>query len=160
MSRLILFGTLVFTLIFSSCKEPVRLDKSKLDTAYFVGKYQTNYMREKETITLKEDGFYDYQLDGKLQDTVIKNVGKWNFEKEKYLYVYLNDYPNVRLDKVFEEDYHGHTVNISLDVINGYGEESGDLEMLVIDGRGGEGYYTFVKQDKSKNKDYLLKTEK
>jgi len=160
MSRLILFWTFVSILIFSSCKEPVSLDKTKLDTAYFEGEYQTNYMGVKEIITLKEDGFYDYQLDGKRQDTIIKNVGTWEVMNYKRVSLYLNDYPNIRVDKVFEEDYEGSVVDVSLRVNTHNEDYLGDLETLVIDEIGGEGYYTFVKQDKSKNKNYLLKPKK
>ena len=62
MSRLILFGILVFAfcMIFSSCKNSIKLDVNKLDTAYFTGEYKTNYLGKIEKIFLKENGLYDY----------------------------------------------------------------------------------------------------
>jgi hypothetical protein len=143
MIKLITYNFLFFVLMFSSCKEPIKLDKTKLDAVYFVGKYQTNYMWEIEKITLKEDGFYDY-VHGKENDTVIENAGKWNFGNGKYPSIFLSDYPNIRKDKVFEDEEDGNKVNFSLDVNTYYDSSLGDLEMLVIDGIGGEGFYTFI----------------
>jgi hypothetical protein len=72
----VLFWVLVInTLIFSSCKESVRLDRNKLDSSYFEGEYKTNYLGIIERITLKSNGFYDYSNN----DTLILDVGKWFF---------------------------------------------------------------------------------
>lgn len=154
MNRLVLVGILVSTLMFSSCKEPVKLDKTKLNIFYFIGEYKTSYLGIVEMITLKTDGFYDYSHDN---DTIIVNAGKWSFESNKDCYVSLAAYPNIRSKKIFTDE--GDRVNLSLNVNTHIEENLGDLETLVIGDRGGELYYTFVKQDKSRNKDYLLKTE-
>jgi hypothetical protein len=138
--------------MFSSCKEAVKLDKTKLNITYFIGEYKTNYLGIVEKITLKADGFYDYAYDN---DTIILNAGKWSFESNKGCYVSLATYPNVRSKKIFTDD--GDRVNLSLDVNTHIEENLGDLETLVIDDRGGELSYTFIKQDKSKNKDYISK---
>jgi hypothetical protein len=156
MNRLILFGISFFVtvLMFSSCKDPVKLDTTKLDRTFFIGEYQTNYLGKVEKIFLKEDGLYDYAY-GKNNDTTIQNAGKWSFESSKYCYVSLTDYPNIRSVKIFPDD--GDRVNLSLDVNTHIEENLGDLEMLVIDERGGELNYTFIKQDKSKNENYIKK---
>jgi hypothetical protein len=104
---------------------------------------------------LKADGFYDYTQEN---DTLIVNAGKWSFESNKDCYVSLASYPNLRSKKIFSDE--GDRVNLSLDVNTHIEENLGDLETLVIDDRGGELSYTFVKLDKSRNKDYLLKTGK
>ncbi len=158
MSRLILFGIIVFAfcMIFSSCKNSVKLDASKLDTAYFTGKYKTNYLGKIEKIFLKGNGWYDY-LNEENSDTIIMNAGKWNFESGKTCSILLADYPNIRSEKVFLDG--GDKVNLSLNVNTHIEENLGDLETLVIDERGGELSYIFAKQDKIRNKDYLLKVE-
>ncbi len=155
MSRLILI-IMCIVLMFSSCKAPVKLDKEKLDTAYFIGKYQADYLGVIEVINLKSNGTYDYVLKSKTQDTVIKNTGNWELVKSvKYSpSIYFESYPNIRSSKVFSEE--GNRVSMTLNVKMG-GSYMGDLETLVIDERGGELYYTFIKQDKSKNKNYIEK---
>ncbi len=159
MNRLILLGILVFAfcMIFSSCKNSIKLDANKLDTAYFTGEYQTNYLGKVEKIFLKEDGLYDY-LNEEKSDTIIKNAGKWSFESGKTCYVLLADYPNIRSKKVFHDN--GDRINLSLNINTHIEENLGDLETLVIDESGGELSYIFAKQDKSRNKDYLLKAER
>ena len=151
MSRLILFGIIVFAfcIIFSSCKNSVKLDASKLNTVYFTGEYKTNYLGKIEKIFLKGNGWYDY-LNEENSDTIIMNAGKWNFESGKTCSILLADYPNIRSEKVFPDG--GDRVNLSLNV-------NTHLETLVIDERGGELSYIFAKQDKIRNKDYLLKVE-
>ena len=150
---------LIVIIMFSSCKETVKLDKQKLDTAYFVGKYQTDYLGIIETLNLKIDGTYDYELRGKNQDTVVKDIGSWKLIKsEKYdPSIYFENYPNIRTNKVYGDE--GDRTNPSFNV-QMEGSYMGDLEAYVLDKEAGEGYYTFVKQDKSRNKDYLLKAEK
>jgi hypothetical protein len=156
MNRLFLFWIFVITsLMFLSCKEAVKLDKTKLNSTYFVGEYKTNYLGITEKVTLKANGFYDYIHDN---DTVIVDAGKWIFENGKFCYVSLSTFPNIRSKKIFTDE--GDRVNLSFDVNTHLEKNLGDLEKLVIDDRGGELYYTFVKMDKSRNKDYLLKTEK
>jgi hypothetical protein len=161
MKYLIIPVLLLACYFFKSCKEPIRLDETKLDNFYFLGEYETNYMGEKEILVLKKGGYYDYQLIGKKQDTTIKNIENWELIKsEKYSPTLLiKNYPNIRLDRVFEEDYHEERVSVSFNVNNSYEGNLGDLETLVIDGIGGEGNYVFKKKDKLKNKDYILKSE-
>lgn len=150
---------LIVIISFSSCKEAVKLDKQKLDTAYCVGKYQTDYLGTIEILNLKIDGTYDYELKSKNTDTIIKNIGSWKLIKsEKYNpLIYFENYPNIRTNKVYSDE--GDRTNPSFNVQMG-GAYMGDLEAYVIDKDAGEGYYTFIKQDKNRNKDYLLKTEK
>lgn len=151
--------TLITAVMLSSCKEITKLDKQKLDTAYFVGKYQTDYLGIIETLSLKIDGTYDYELKSKTQDTIVKNISSWKLIKsEKYSpSIYFESYPNIRSNKVYGDE--GDRTNPSFNVKMG-GSYMGDLEAYVLDKDAGEGYYTFVKIDKSRNKDYLLKTEK
>ena len=156
MNRLIV---IFIVLIFLSCKAPVKLDKEKLDIAYFIGKYQTDYLGVIEVINLKGNGTYDYKLKSKAQDTVIKNTGNWELVKSvKYNpSIYFEHYPNIRSNKVFSEE--GNRVSMTLDVKMG-GSYMGDLETMVIDKRGGELYYNFIKLDKSNNNDYLIQPKK
>ncbi len=151
MKIIVLCSLSLMALFFSSCKESVKLDESKLDTTYFVGKYQTDYRNEIETIILKENGMYDYSH-GKNNDTVIKDAGEWGFQKEMR-YFYLNDFPNIRERKVYEEEKEKvFDMMLSIDNVS----DLGDLYTKNHE----ESRYTFVKLDKSKNKRYLLKTEK
>jgi hypothetical protein len=151
MKTIVICRLSLMALFLSSCKESVKLDESKLDTTYFIGEYRTNYREELETITLKENGWYDY-AHGKNNDTIIKYAGKWNFNKE-YLYVYINDFPNIRERKVYEEEK-GKVFDMMLSIENV--SDLGDLYTKNHE----ESRCTFVKLDKSKNKRYLLKTEK
>jgi hypothetical protein len=149
---------LIVIIMISSCKETVKLDKQKLDKAYFVGEYQTDYLGIIETLNLKIDGTYDYELRSENQDTVLKGIGSWKLIKtEKYNpLIYFENYPNIRTNKVYGDE--GDRTNPSFNLQMG-GSYMGDLEAYVLDKDAGEGYYTFVKQDKSRNKDYLLKTK-
>jgi hypothetical protein len=137
--------------MFSACKESVKLDKTKLNTTYFTGEYKTNYLGIEETIILKVDGFYDYRQEN---GNLIENAGKWNFESAKDCYVSLSTYPNIRSKKIYPDE--GDKVSISFNVNTHIEQSLGDLETMVIDDRGGELSYSFVKQDKSRNKDYIL----
>ena len=136
-------------LFFSSCKQSPILDHSKLDTAFFVGEYQTDYRNEIEKITLKENGWYDY-AHGKDNDTIIKDAGKWSFNKEAF-YFYINDFPNIRKKEVYEEEK-GKIFDMMMSIDGSF---SGLGDLYTIDHE--ESRYTFVKLDKSKNKNYLTK---
>jgi hypothetical protein len=139
----------IAVLLFSNCNPSPTLDYSKLDTAFFVGVYQTDYRNEIETITLKENGKYDY-AHGKNNDTIIKDAGEWGFNKEQQ-YFYVNDFPNIRERKVYEEK----TEKV-FDIMMSIDESSSDLgNLYTIDHE--ESRYTFVKLDKSKNRKYLKK---
>jgi hypothetical protein len=148
MKTILLCSFSLMALTFSSCKESVKLDESKLDATYFEGEYQTDYRDEIETITLKENGWYDY-AHGKNNDTIIKFAGKWSFNKE-YSYVYINDFPNIRKNKVYEEEK-GKVFDMMLSIDNV--SDLGDLYTKNHE----ESRYTFVKLDKSKNRKYLKK---
>lgn len=148
MKKILFCGISLMVLSLSSCKESVKLNESTLDTVYFVGEYQTDYRNEIEKITLKENGWYDY-AHGKNNDTIIKDAGKWSFNKERP-YVYINDFPNIRKNEVYEEEK-GKVFDMMLSIDN-----VSDLGDLYTEDHE-ESRYTFVKIDKSKNKDYLLK---
>ena len=144
-----LYGLCLMGLIITSCNKSPTLDYSKLDTAFFVGKYQTDYKNEIETITLKANGTYDY-AHGKDNDTIIKDAGEWSFNKEAR-YFYINEFPNIRERKVYEEEKEK-----VFDIMMGIDESSSDLgDLYTIDHE--ESRYTFVKLDKNKNKNYLTK---
>ncbi len=149
----------ILIIMFSSCIGSVELDSQKLDNAYFIGKYHTDYLGNMETLNLKIDGTYDYELRSKNIDTIIKDIGSWKlFKSEKYdPSIYFENYPNIRTNKVYGDE--GDRTNPSFNVRMG-GSYMGDLEAYVIDNDAGEGYYTFIKLDKRRNKDYLLKTKK
>lgn len=149
MKSIVLFGFSLMAFIMSSCKQSPTLDYSKLDNNFFVGKYQTDYRNEIETIILKESGKYDY-AHGKDNDTIIKDAGEWSFNKDAQ-YFYLNSFPNFRKNKVYEEET-GMAFDIMMR-INTSSDGLGDL--YTIDHE--ESRYTFVKLDKSKNKKYLKK---
>ena len=156
MDRSVIFWILVSTSIVSSCRDSVKLDTTKLNSTYFQGEYKTNFLGIEEKIILKADGFYDYSQGKAIK---IANAGKWGFESKKNCYILLTTFPNIRSKKIFNND--DKSVNLTLDVNTHIEENFGDLEILVIDsGGGGELYYTFIKQDKKRNKDYLLKTVK
>jgi hypothetical protein len=77
------------------------------------------------------------------------------FFNNKYCLVSIDDYPNIRSKSKFSGNR--EKINFAFDVNLHIEEDLGDLNVIV---EGGESNYTFVKQDKSKNKDYLIKTEK
>ena len=139
----------IAVLLFSNCNPAPTLDYLKLDTAFFVGEYQTDYRNEIEKISLKENGWYDY-AHGKDNDTIIKNAGEWSFNKERQ-YFYIEKFPNIRKNKVYEEEQ-GKVFDMMM-TINTSTSDLGDLYSLDPE----EGRYTFVKLDKSKNKNYLTK---
>jgi hypothetical protein len=148
MKKIALCGLSLMALSFSYCNQSPILDRSKLNTAYFVGVYQTDYRNEIETITLKENGWYDY-AHGKDYDTIIKDAGKWEFDKEGQ-FVYIDDFPNIRKNEVYENK--GKIFNMQMRIDGSF---SGLGDIYTLDPE--EGWYTFVKLDKSKNKDYILK---
>jgi hypothetical protein len=142
----------MFMLLIAACKDTVKLDKTKLNNSYFYGEYQADYRGEIEKITIKENGYYDYAY-GKNNDTLIKDVGKWSFDSTKHQYVYLNDYPNIRKNKLFLNE--GKAVNMMMDINTHIEENLGNLSTVVIGED--EGEFIFIKLDKNKNKDYILK---
>lgn len=151
MARFNFFFFLFFDFFFPGCKESVTLDKTKLNTIYFIGKYRTIFFGKQELIFLKQNGFYDYSLEN---CNLICNAGKWNFECANECYVSLSNYPNIRSKKIFSDE--GDKVNISFNVNTHIEDRLGDLETMVIDDSGGELTYTLVKEDKVKNNDYVL----
>lgn len=149
MKKTVLYNLSFGLMLLVSCSQSPILDRAKLDTAFFIGVYQTDYRNEIETITLKENGYYDY-AHGKKNDTIIKNAGKWNLDKEGQ-FVYIDDFPNIRKNEVYEDEK-GKVFNMIMR-IDGSTAGLGDLYALDPE----ESWYTFVKQDKSKNKDYMTK---
>jgi hypothetical protein len=149
----------ILIIMFSSCNGSVELDNQKLDKAYFIGKYHTDYLGIEEILNLKIDGTYDYELRINNHDTIIKDISSWKLIKsEKYdPLIYFENYPNIRTNKVYSDE--GDRTNPSFNVLMG-GSYMGNLEAYVIDNEAGEGYYTFIKYDKFKNIDYLFKTKK
>ena len=148
MKKILFCGIVLMSLVLGSCSHSPALDTSKLDTAYFVGVYQTNYRNEIEKIILKDSSYYDYAY-GKNNDTIIKDAGKWRYNKEQ-AYIYLKGFPSIRKKEVYEEEK-GKVFDIMLniDIISGLGD------LYAIDHE--ENRYTFVKLDKSKNNNYILK---
>jgi hypothetical protein len=128
------------------------VDTSKITSKYFIGDYQTDYRKETEKITLKENGFYDYTYSNGY-DTTINNAGKWeyHFYNKAHLSIELSDFPLTRKNPVFEES--NPKIDISLDV-NTSPANLGNLFTVVGEN---EDNYTFVKLDKSSNKDYIIK---
>jgi len=128
-----------------------KVDTAKLNAAYFIGEYQTNYRNETEKIILNENGYYDYVY-GKNNDTIIKAVGKWTFTNysTSHLSIELTNFPLLRKNRLFESKT--KSINIDFDV-NTSVSFLGDLYDIVGED---EDYYTFEKLDKSKNKDYIL----
>jgi hypothetical protein len=151
MKAIVVCGFSLMVLIMCTCKKSPTLDFSKLDTTYFVGEYESEYRNEVEKINLKENGKYDY-VHGKNNDTIIKDAGVWEFNKEGE-FLYIEDFPNVRKNKVYEEKKEMvFDMQLGIDNVSDLGN------LYTIDHE--ESRYTFVKLDKSRNKDYLLKTEK
>lgn len=148
MNKLIALG---FFMLLVSCKEPVRLDESKLNIEYFIGEYYAEYKGEIEKIILKESGYYDYAY-GKNNDVLIKSAGKWSFETKNGQYVYLRNFPNIREVKLFVGE--GETVDRMMNVVSHSEKELGNLYDIVGDD---EDFFTFVKLNKAKNKNYLIK---
>lgn len=130
--------------LISSCKENSEIDVSKLDSDYFVGAYKTNYRDESEEIILKLNGKYDYiHFD---DSVIVRDAGSWRINKD-YLYVYLSDFPNLRSRKVYNDKGQRFDIMLNIDVVN----DLGDLFTQNYE----EGYYTFVKLDKTKNYKYI-----
>lgn len=87
--------------MFNRCRPSERLDLSKVDSTYFIGSYTCNFEKKIERIVLKADGTYDYYW--KPDNIVIKNAGKWSFDKIKgtnyvpyYYYITFTNFPNYR----------------------------------------------------------------
>ncbi|PGH40577.1 MAG: hypothetical protein CRN43_02205 [Candidatus Nephrothrix sp. EaCA] len=158
---LVLFCKLLYfilVLIFIFFVESDTVDTAKLNASYFIGEYQTDYKNEIEKITLKENGYYDY-AHGKDNDTIVENAGKWDFDNfsETRQLIELTGFPlirkNVDYERVVKDT--AKSINKSLFVNNSVGY-LGDLFSIDAD----ENHYTFVKLDKSKNKDYIIKRQK
>jgi outer membrane lipoprotein-sorting protein len=135
-----------------ACGGSSKVDTEKLDSAYFIGEYQTDYKNEIEKITLKENGYYTY-AHGKNNDTIIIDAGKWFFNKYSATHqsIELTQFPLIRKNVAYEDT--AKNINLNLDV-NTSVSYLGDLYDIV-----GiyEDHYTFVKLDKSQNKDYIKK---
>lgn len=146
-----LYFLLCFTIIACGCTSN-EVDTKKLNTNYFVGKYQTNYRNEIEKINLKENGYYDYAY-GNNNDTFIRNAGKWIFHNYSPTYqsIEITDFPLLRKNKIYETN--NAKINLTLDV-NTSVSYLGDLYDIIGED---EDLYLFVKLDKTINKNYLKK---
>jgi hypothetical protein len=142
-----------------ACKETATLDKNRLDVLYFVGEYKTDYLGIQEILQLKIDGKYNYRLVSNSKDTIINDIGSWKLLKtESYdPSIYFENFPNIRLNKV--QDDAGNRTSISFN-LKMRGSTMGDLEAYALDRNAGEGYYTFIKLDRSKNREYIVKSKK
>jgi hypothetical protein len=143
----------LFFLILIACGSTTsQVDTTKLNTAYFVGEYQTDYRNEIEKITLKKNGYYDYAY-GRNNDTVIIDIGKWSYinYSSTHQSIEIANFPLIRKNRIYDDN--NKTINLKLDV-NTSVSYLGDLYDIVGED---EDNYTFVKLDKSKNNDYYLK---
>lgn len=145
--KITLFCFSLLSLLINSCNQSPILDYSKIDTAFFIGKYQTNYRGEIETIDLKKNGLYDYSH-GKYNDVFIKDAGEWSYSKESE-WISFTNFPNIRVNKVYEDE-NGKTYNIAFN-IDSYSDGLGDLYTADYE----DSRYIFVKLDKSINNKYL-----
>jgi len=133
----------------SACGASTSVDTKKLEASYFVGEYKTDYRNEIEIITLKENGYYDYSY-GENNDTTITDAGKWVFIKDEISpIITIYNLPLLRKNNIYMNADRKDKVHFNVNASVAY---LGDLFTIV--GKD-EDRYTFIKLDKSSNKDYI-----
>jgi hypothetical protein len=150
-------GYIYFGFLFCllSCKKAKELDLSKLDRSYFLGEYKTDFNNEEEIITLKDNGYYDYQK----ASILLKNQGKWSLSlilktPQVDLYNYPNYFDETKFYLYSEND---SFITLPLELVYSGLFELGNLEGYIVDSVAGEQDLIFEKVDKSKNKNYIKK---
>ena len=126
-------------IFFSSCRDSVSLDLSKVDSTYFIGGYVCNLDKKVERIVLKPDGNYDYYWEP--DSILIIDAGSWKYNKEKYPDIFLHNMPNYRKEISVENV----TYNLHLDI--DCNNDLGDLFFMI---RGGATTYIFKPDNRKK----------
>jgi len=151
MNRVVFICLISF--IFGCNESTTKVESSKLNKEYFIGEYKTDFRGEIEKITIKGNGYYDYSY-GQNNDTIIKDAGKWSFYKDEVIpSISVYNFPLLRKKSIFNAVGKKSEINFHVDTSLLY---FGDLDLYTNIGAD-DFHYIFVKLDKSKNKDYIIK---